>query len=72
MDDLLIASNSIKALHQVTHKLQQAFPVKDLAFMEYCIGIKVSHNQIEGTLLVSHARMQANTDSNDGPMQALY
>ena len=56
VDDLLIASNSIEALHQATHQLQQAFPVKDLGPMEYCLGIKVSRNRIEGTLSISQKK----------------
>ena len=53
VDDLLIASNSIEALHEATNQLQQAFPVKDLGPMEYCLGIKVSRNRIEGTFSIS-------------------
>ena len=50
VDDLPIASNSIEALRHATHQLQQAFPVKDLGPMEYCLGIKVTRNRTEGTL----------------------
>ena len=56
VDDLLIASNSIEALHEATNQLQQAFPVKDLGPMEYCLGIKVSRNRIEGTLSISQKK----------------
>ena len=34
VDNLLIATNSLEALHQDTHQLQQAFPIKNLGPME--------------------------------------
>jgi hypothetical protein len=60
VDYLPIVSNNIEALQHATHQLQQAFPVKDLGSMEYCLGIKVTRNRIEGTLSISQKKLIEN------------
>ena len=57
VDDLPIASNSITAMRKTISQLKMKFPVKDLGPMEFCLGIKVTRNRMEGTLTLSQKKL---------------
>ena len=57
MDDLPIASNSIASIRKTINQLKEKFPVKDLGPLEYCLGIKVTRNRIEGTLTLTQQKL---------------
>ena len=55
--DLLIASNSIGAMRKIISQLKMKFSVKDLGPMEFFLSIKVTQNQMEGTLSISQKKL---------------
>ena len=57
VDDLPIASNSIASIRKTINQLKEKFPVKDLGPLEYCLGIKVTRNRIEGTLTLTQQKL---------------
>ena len=57
VDDFPIASNSTKCMQQVTNKLKEKSPVKDLGPMEHFLGMKVTWNRIKGTLSLSQKKL---------------
>ena len=57
VDDLPIASNSIRAMKKTIAQLKDKFPVKDLGPLEYCLGIKITRNRTEGTLTLSQRKL---------------
>ena len=57
VDDLPIASNSNDALKKAINQLKDRFPVKDLGPLEFCLGIKVTRNRTEGTLMLSQRHL---------------
>ena len=50
VDDFPIASNSTKCMQQVTNKLKEKSPVKDLGPMEHFLGMKVTWNRIKARM----------------------
>ena len=57
VDDLPIASNSKDALKKAINQLKDRFPVKDLGPLEFCLGIKVTRNRTDGTLMLSQRHL---------------
>ena len=57
VDDLPIASNSIASIRKTINQLKEKFLVKDLGPLEYCLGIKVTRNHIEGTLTLTQQKL---------------
>mgnify|MGYP000385546506 FL=1 len=57
VDDLPIASNSTTSMRKAIDQLKEKFPVKDLGPLEYCLGIKVTRNRIEGTLTMTQGKL---------------
>ena len=54
VDDHPIASNFLDAFKKVITQLQAMFPMKVFpGTLEFSLGIKVTHNRIEGTLMLS-------------------
>ena len=55
--DLPIASNPTTSMRKAINQLKQKFPLKDLGPLEYCLGIKVTRNSMEGTLTMSQRKL---------------
>lgn len=50
VDDLLVARNSLRSIHDVKDSIHEAFTMKDLGFLKYFNGTEVFRNS-SGKLL---------------------
>ncbi|XP_073265499.1 uncharacterized protein [Populus alba] len=50
VDDVIITSNTLTAIHQVKHFLRTTFPIKDLGKLKYFLGIEVARSK-QGIIL---------------------
>ena len=57
VDDIPIASNSTSHMKKAINQLKEKFPVKDLGLLEYFLGINVTRNRVEGTLILSQSKL---------------
>lgn len=47
VDDLMVASNNSKKLHQLKVELSKAFEMKDLGLLNFCLGIEFNQDKRE-------------------------
>jgi hypothetical protein len=52
VDDLLIASNSLKEIDKFKDAMQSSFNMKDLGEAKYCLGIEIVWNKEQGILTI--------------------
>ncbi|KAH7291985.1 hypothetical protein KP509_29G045200 [Ceratopteris richardii] len=55
VDDILLLSNSIKALNSTKHELQDAFSMSDLGPLQYCLGMQVLRDPQTGSITLSQS-----------------
>jgi histone deacetylase 1/2 len=55
VEDIIITGSSQTLIHQLIHKLDQEFSLKDLGKLDYFLGIEVHHTK-SGSLLLSQTK----------------
>lgn len=56
VDDLMIASNNPKELHQLKVELSKSFEIKDLVLLNFCLGIEFKQDTEKHKIIMSQSK----------------